>query len=164
MVLRHLAVEEKSPTKLLTFLLKKAVSHKEIKHAVKFGMVGLMGTMIDFTVLNLLIFGAGWNSPLGQLYASIISTGIAVVNSFTWNRLWTFRARNGHGGWQFLQYVVVSIAGLLFNSGIFYLASQFVYGPLLPETWAIQLAKVTAVGIVMFWNFGMNRMWTFRGV
>jgi len=164
MALRDLAVEEKSAVKLLPRFLRKAATKKELKHAIKFGLVGLLGTAIDFTVLNLLIFGAGWSSPLGQLCASIASTGAGMISNFTWNRLWTFRVRSGNKGWQFLQYVTVSAAGLMFNSAIFYVTSQYLFGHFLPETWAIQLAKVTAIGVVMFWNFGMNRIWTFRGV
>ena len=163
MGLRDLAIEEKSTVRLLPRFLKKAATKKELKHIIKFGLVGLVGTAIDFTVLNLLIFGAGWSNPLGQLYASIASTGAGMVSNFTWNRLWTFRVRSGNKGWQFLQYGAVSAAGLMFNSAIFYVTSQYLFGPLLPETWAIQLAKVTAIGLVMFWNFGMNRLWTFRG-
>jgi putative flippase GtrA len=156
--------ETKSPLKLLSFYLAKAARNKEIKHAIKFGLVGLLGTTIDFTIVNLLIFGAGWNSPLGQLYASIVSTSIAITSNFTWNRRWTFRtAQAHHGGLQFVQYVVVALAGLMFNSIIFYFTNQFLYTPFLPDAWAVQLAKVTAIGLVMFWNFGMNRIWTFRG-
>jgi putative flippase GtrA len=157
--------ENKPLRKLLIFYLNKAIHHKEIKHAIKFGLVGVLGTTIDFTVVNLLIFGAGWISPVEQLYASIISTSVALVSNFTWNRIWTFRAtQTGNSGLQFVQYATVALAGLMFNSIIFYIANQFIYSQFLPETWSVQLAKITAIGIVMFWNFGMNRVWTFRGV
>jgi putative flippase GtrA len=167
MTLRYLAADDdgnKSPYRLLALLLTKAIRHREIKHALKFGLVGVSGTIIDFAIVNFLIFGVGWTSPLGQLYASIVSTSVALVSNFTWHRLWTFRtARTHHSGLQFAQYVTVALAGLMFNSMIFYVANQFIYSQFLPETWAVQLAKITAIGMVMFWNFGMNRIWTFRG-
>jgi putative flippase GtrA len=26
------------------------------------------------------------------------------------------------------------------------------------------LAKAFAIGVVLFWNFGINRIWTYRGI
>jgi putative flippase GtrA len=59
---------------------------KEVRRFVKFSIVGAVGAIIDFTLLNLL-HGA-WDWPL--FWANTISVSAAIVSNFTWNRLWTY--------------------------------------------------------------------------
>jgi putative flippase GtrA len=35
---------------------------------------------------------------------------------------------------------------------------------LVPDPFDYNLAKITAIGVVLFWNFGINRIWTYRGI
>ena len=137
--------------------------HRELKRFLKFGMVGATGAIVDYGILNLLVFGAGWSSPVGMAMANVLSTSAAILNNFIWNRRWTFsEARTENGARQFLQFVTVSLVGLLLGSFIFVLANQYVYRHLLSEVLAVQASKATAIGLVMFWNFAANRLWTFR--
>ena len=32
------------------------------------------------------------------------------------------------------------------------------------EPWSYNLAKAVAIVVVLFWNFGANRLWTYRGL
>lgn len=135
---------------------------RELNHLLKFAVVGAFGAVVDFSVLNLLIFGFGWNTSSGMLAANVISTTAAIISNFFGNRFWTFPgARNHSGGIQLMQFVLVSIVGLVINSFIFYLANEYVYSQYFSTTIAVQLSKATAIGVVMFWNFGANRLWTF---
>jgi len=167
---------------LLSTVLSKTANRKEAKRFVKFGIVGAVGALIDFAVLNFLIFAVGLSSSHGKVLANIISTSIAIISNFTWNRLWTFpESRNRKKRVQLVQFTLVNLIGLVINTGIFWLADHFLFLPLLnsamfnpdgnfllapiaAETLAIQLAKATAIGIVLFWNFGANRLWTYRGL
>lgn len=167
---------------LVTNVLKRQGNRKEAKRFIKFGMVGALGALIDFGILNFLIFSLGWSSNLGKVLANIISTSVAIISNFTWNRLWTFpESRSRRKRVQLVQFTLVNLIGLAINTAIFYITDNFVYIPLLqlaifhpnglfilaplePETLAIQLAKATAIGIVLFWNFGANRLWTYRGL
>ena len=166
----------------LTNALSGKDKQKEAKRFVKFSIVGAAGALLDFGILNLLIFAFGWNSNLGKVAANIISTGLAIISNFTWNRLWTFpESRSRKKRTQLPQFTLVNLLGLAINTGIFYVTDNWVYLPLLesayfqnnppsffdvltPETLAIQLAKATAIGLVLFWNFGANRIWTYRGL
>ncbi|NJN80312.1 MAG: GtrA family protein [Anaerolineales bacterium] len=58
---------------------------KERKRFIKFALVGALGAVIDFIVMNML---SEWvNLPL--VFAGTISFIVAVFNNFTWNRFWT---------------------------------------------------------------------------
>lgn len=166
----------------VTNVLKRQGKRKEAKRFIKFSMVGALGALIDFGILNFLIFSVGWSSNSGKVLANIISTSVAIVSNFTWNRLWTFpESRSRRKRVQLVQFTLVNLIGLAINTAIFYITDNFIYIPLLqldifhpnglfiltplePEILAIQLAKATAIGIVLFWNFGANRLWTYRGL
>ena len=138
---------------------------KELKRFLKYGLVGVLGAVVDFGVLNALIFWAGWSSDSGKFMANLISTTVAIISNYIWNRLWTFpEARNQKKRVQLVQFSVVALIGLVINTAIFYLTNQYLFERFLSETLAIQLAKATAIGIVMFCNFGINRLWTFREI
>lgn len=150
---------------LLTEVLNKPQQRKEVKRFIKFGIVGVVGAVIDFSVLNTLIFLVGWQSTNGKIMANIISTSVAILSNFTWNRLWTYpESRGRKKRVQLVQFTIVNLIGLIINTGIFYVADHYIYEPLMPANLAIQLAKATAIGIVLFWNFGANRIWTYRGL
>lgn len=63
--------------------------HVVAREAAKFGTVGAANTVLDFGVLNLLVFGFG----LQTLRSKVISTVIAATSSYLMNRHWTFRHR-----------------------------------------------------------------------
>ena len=150
---------------------------KEITRFLKFAVVGMLGTGIDFGVLNLLILTFGFSKVL----AKTCSFTVAVINSFIWNRLWTFReARDRPVGPLIVQFFLVSVGGLLLNQVIFLSLDAWVLGEagalaapmaalalnigLAHYKLAYNLSNAVATIIVLFWNFGANRLWTFRGI
>ena len=65
---------------------------------------------------------------------------------------------------QQIQFCVVSVCGLLLNSGIVTTLTP-VLGALLHATAAAYLpAKVVATAAALIWNFTANRLWTFNDV
>ena len=90
--------------------------HGLLAYAVKFGVVGLIGLVIDVTLFNLLrlgVFGEGhWaQSALG---AKTISTSVAIIFNWLGNRYWTFRHhRRRNYVREFVEYVIVSLGGML---------------------------------------------------
>ena len=60
------------------------------REAAKFGAVGAVNTVLDFAVLNLLVFGLG----LAPLRSKVLSTVVAATSSYLMNRHWTFRHRD----------------------------------------------------------------------
>ncbi|MEM7031172.1 MAG: GtrA family protein [Chloroflexota bacterium] len=145
------------------FMKLRQLPPAEITRFLKYGVIGTLGAIIDLGTLNLLIFVVGLSTDAGKLAANIISTSAAITSNYIWNRLWTFPEAQGQAKtFQFMRFVFVALAGLVFNTTIFYLTNRYIYAPLLSEGIAIQLAKMNAIGLVLFWNFGLNRFWTFR--
>jgi putative flippase GtrA len=150
---------------------------KELKRFVKFAIVGTIGAGVDFTVLNLmkLLFeglglGEGWSASLQahqiQLAAAnTVSFSVAVLSNFTWNRLWTFpESRARSIGSQLMQFAIVNVAGLGINTVLLLVADRYVFQHLVSERMSYNLAKALAIGVVLFWNFAVNRIWTYRGI
>ena len=132
--------------------------NKEIQHFSRFLAVGTVGTVLDFSLLMLLKLAG-----LPTLFANSFSFTAGLINNFTWNRLWTFNDVV-QTDWrkQFAQFTLISLFGFALNN-IILLSLEGVLGNILgqPE-WGYLPAKVIATGVVMFWNYFANRMWTFK--
>lgn len=138
-------------------------AHPEVKRFIKFAIVGGFGAVLDVTVLNVLVLVFG----VDKFYANIISVSCAIVSNFTWNRLWTFPESREHAVHSQLgKFGLVNLIGLVINQIVFITTDNFIFLPLLPahQTIAYNLAKGCAIGVVLFWNFGINRIWTYRHV
>lgn len=138
-------------------------AHPEVKRFIKFAIVGGIGAIVDFTVLNVLILGFG----VPKEFANLVSVVCAIISNFTWNRLWTFPESREHAVHsQFGKFALVNLIGLGINQAVFLLTDNYIWLPLLAphETIAYNLAKACAIGVVLFWNFGINRIWTYRHV
>jgi putative flippase GtrA len=88
---------------------------KLIAQFARFGVVGLVGLVIDFGVFNLLrvtVF-APENLHEGPVLAKVISTGLAILANWIGNRFWTFREHRGRQLWrEFAEFLVVSLGGM----------------------------------------------------
>jgi putative flippase GtrA len=142
---------------------------REAKRFIKFATVGAMGAVTDFTVLNVLIQSFGMLEEV----ANAFSFTAAVAQNFTLNRLWTFpESKERKVQNQLTQFALVSVIGLGINTLIF----SFIHRGLEPfwidwlanEHWghiaSYNFAKLFAIGVVLFWNFTANRLWTYRGL
>jgi putative flippase GtrA len=150
---------------------------QELVRFVKFCVVGTIGTAIDFGVLNLLYNVLG----LHQALSNTISVSAATINNYTWSRFWVYPETKHQGGARkFVQFVIVSLIALLLNTGILWIVDHWLFsepgllgGLVAPVARQVgmehsvlssNIAKVIATGIVLFWNFFANRVWTFSDV
>lgn len=91
---------------------------------------------------------------------SIVAAGAAIVNSFIWNRRWTFRIVGKEDrAAQFGKFLVVSLIGLGINTLLTTVFSLVLPGD---ERMAFRIAIVLAAGITAFWNFTGQRLYAFR--
>lgn len=133
-------------------------SSKEMERVGRFLAVGSVGTLLDFSLLTLLKLAG-----LPTLAANSLSFLAGLVNNFTWNRMWTF-GDSVQPDWQkqLAQFTVVSLVGLGL-SNLIVLGLEGPLGSILGHpTWGYLPAKVIATGVVVFWNYSANRLWTFR--
>ena len=170
------------------------VNEKEAERFFKFAMVGVIGFIVDFGIFNLSLrpfelllengtalhnffVGLGLNDEqtisLARTLASTLSFVAAIVSNFLWNRYWTYPdSRTRSIRRQLAQFTVVSLAGILIRVPIItYTHTPFTnivanIAVLKPYSVRIgdNLALVVAVIVVMFWNFFVNRYWTYNDV
>jgi putative flippase GtrA len=136
---------------------------------LKFAFVGAIGAAIDFGVMNLLV--AFLHIPF--VIAGTVSFICAVLSNFTWNRFWTYpESRSKHFVGQLGQFSLVNAAGLLIrlpilNFGEPALDKILVTMPVASQYHQFLSHNATlaiAVGIVMMWNFFVNRYWTYSDI
>jgi len=137
----------------ITSLLGKKVP--VIFQAGKFATVGISNTLIDWGVLNLQILLTGITAGLFYPVFKGVSFLVAIINSFLWNKFWTFKKGEAEkAGKEFLQFLVISAIGLGINVGIASLAVN-VIGPqagISPKIWAT-VGALIATMFSMVWNF-----------
>ena len=145
-------------------------ANKERVRFLKFATVGALGAAIDFGVMNLMthLFG------MKLVYAGTISFLCAVLSNFTLNRYWTYPdSRSRHILHQLGMFFVVNAAGIAFRVPTLHFVEPLMVN-LFEKTahfshdTAQFLAKnatlAFAIGVVMIWNFFINRYWTYNDI
>ncbi len=133
---------------------------KEFNRFAKFAIVGALGAIIDFGLLNLMRGVFGWD----LIWANTLSVSVAMLSNFIWNRYWTFpESRSRKKRTQLPQFALVNLIGLLINNLIVVGIDALLVAHV-GEPWSYNIAKAIAIGVVLFWNFGVNRLWTYRGL
>ena len=90
---------------------------KVIFQLAKFTLTGVFNASIDFGILNILMVFSGITAGVGYVIFKSVSFIIANLNSYFWNRMWTFEEKGGGEGREYLKFLIVSIIGLLINVG-----------------------------------------------
>jgi putative flippase GtrA len=120
--------------------------------ALRFGVVGVVNTVVNFVVLNALVLTI---FPTGQLKANVVATIVAMVASYLMNRHWTYRGRASQAmGREFVLFVLFNAAGLAIELAIMG-ATKYALG--LHGLLAINAAKF--LGLVLGTVF---RFYTYR--
>jgi putative flippase GtrA len=143
---------------------------KERTRFLKFATVGAIGAIIDFGVMNLLTHFFNMRLVL----AGTISFLCAVTSNFLFNRYWTYPdSRSRHVLHQLGMFFLVNTAGIIIRIPILHYAepplakvfeSMVHLTDSLSETLARNATLALAVGVVMIWNFFVNRYWTYNDV
>ena len=129
----------------------RLLSLPAVKQFIKFSLVGASGTIVDWLVYFALTRWFHWF----YLIAKIISFILAAINNYILNRVWTFRSKEKNVFKEFAKFAIVSTVGLVFNTFIMYLVvDKLKYNDF--------IGLILATAIVMFWNFLVNKFWTFR--
>ncbi len=147
------------------------VNPRERRRFFRFLIVGMFGAVVDFGIENLLhrLFG------LPYVWSGAISFICAILSNFFWNRYWTYpdsRSKPLLG--QLIQFAFVNVIGLVIRVPILkflepvmsqlfsQLPAQYLFMPY--DALGENVTLAIAVGIVLFWNFFVNRYWTYSDV
>jgi putative flippase GtrA len=140
--------------------------HGLLAYAVKFGVVGLIGLVIDVTLFNLLRLGVFGEDHWAQsaIGAKTISTSVAIIFNWLGNRYWTFRHhRRRNYVREFVEYVAVSIGGMLIALACLWISHHWLgYTSILADNVAtnvVGLALGTAFRFLLYryWVYGHHR-------
>jgi putative flippase GtrA len=147
------------------------VNPRERTRFFRFLVVGLIGACVDFGIENLLhrVFG------LPYVLSGAISFICAIMSNFIWNRYWTYPdSRSKPIIKQLIQFTIVNVTGLAIRlpilkflepviTRLFYLLPDYwLFLP--PDVMGENVTLAIAVVIVLFWNFFINRYWTYSDV
>lgn len=128
----------------------------------KFGVVGVANTVIDFGVLNYLSAARHVFSGLALVPLNIISFTVAVLNSYFWNKYWTFKTKESKAGKQFIEFIIVSVIAIFINSGAVYLITLIPpIGGVSEQLW-LNISKLTATILSLVWNFVGYKFMVFK--
>ena len=130
---------------------------------VKFAVVGVANTLIDWLVYYGLIF---YIIPDGRPTAKAISFVVAVINSFVLNSIWTFRKEFLSGIEDkslrsyrimnyFIRFIIVSLVGFLINYFAFRLAFSYISVSNF-DGYSDIGGLIFASGAALVWNFVIN--------
>lgn len=115
---------------------------------VRFAIVGIGNTLVDFGMFFLLT-----SMGVSYVLAQVCSYSAGVINSYVWNRTWTFRVQEKASVHQFFQFTLLNLVSL----GTTVILLQLL------QLAAISLftSKVIATIAGMAVNFIGSRFWVF---
>lgn len=120
------------------------------KKFTSFVLVGLIATAIHYGVLILLVQAFDVSPTLATTMGFLVS----VVANYALNYTLTFNSDKPHleaAG----KFVIVSSVGLLGNAAIMQFGTAVM-------AWPYLLVQLGATGVILFWNFFGNYLWSFR--
>ena len=152
-----------------------------LQQLVRFAVVGGSSFLIDYSIRMTLLFAtpfgpavgawvranAPWiaadakSVPLAALpVAGAIAWAVATLNSFVWNRVWTFEAK-GHDARrrQMVRFFLIAAVGGLINVT---LSTLLVHLVPFAEKPAARIATVLGTGVAAVWNFVGQKLFAFR--
>lgn len=118
------------------------------KETSKFSLVGLLNTLINIAIYNILLF-----LKFNYITANIIGYIAGMFNSYILNKKWVFK-NNCHNNFIIFKFIIVNLISLLINNLTLYLfVSYFFINKNISQIFAIILGFII--------NFLASKFWTF---
>ncbi|MBB6732503.1 GtrA family protein [Cohnella zeiphila] len=125
---------------------------REWRKMAKFAFVGAMNTGVDFAVFAALVYGFGASTG----WAQTVSYLCGFLNSYVWNRSWTFRTAGRIDVRELTRFGAV-------NALSFLLATAALLGLQKGLDWSPLAAKAASIVVSLAVNYVGSRLWVFRG-
>jgi len=138
--------------RVLATFIKTESSRETVRQFIKFALIGVVNTGIDFGIYVILTRFIPTAIP--YVLASVISFVIATTFSFFANRTWTFLRTDKATVGEAARFYATTLSGLALNSGLLYVLVRFLGVNDL-------LSKVFATVVTIFWNFLFKKFYVF---
>jgi len=125
-------------------------NHKSIIQFIKFGVVGIANTLITALIIWFLLRILNWSDYVSNLAGYVIG----LINSFFWNRKWTFNS-NSNVRVTVFKFIVTFVISYLIQLGNLYLLLNFTSF----DSYICQLLSIIIYTCV---NFVLNKYYTFK--
>jgi putative flippase GtrA len=126
-----------------------------VHEVAKFGVVGLIGFVVQLGVQNALHSGAG----VGAITAVIIGYIVATVVTFFGNRHWAFKHRKGKGlRHETIVFVLLNVVGIVIQVGIVDIAY---YGLGYKDGLSYNIATIIGIGLATLFRLYAYRKFVF---
>ena len=150
---------------LLEQIILKFLPKKELFWQIaKFLLVGASNTLVDWGVFNLFILLTGIATGWQCSFFKGVSFVVAVINSYFWNKFWTFEKKETKNvSQEFLSFMAVSLIGFLINVSLASLVINVIkprFG-IEEKLWA-NFAAALATLVTMVWNFVGYKLIVFK--
>lgn len=90
--------------------------------AVKFGLVGVINTLVDYGVYTLLLFVPFFKE--NYVLAQVLGYSAGLINSLVLNKRWTFSQREPMTKGQLASFLLVNLVALAVSTGILVLTQE----------------------------------------
>jgi putative flippase GtrA len=149
-------------------MARNAEAKKTIWQMIKFAIVGVINTLVDFAVFQTL------NLTLGWVYiAQVLGYTAGIINSYLWNSNWTFREQRTRSLREIGLFLLVNLASLGVSLGMMWLLREVVG---ITNDWVMQwmpaslsgfikgdtLCKLIATVFAIAVNYLGNRLFVFK--
>lgn len=122
-----------------------------IKKLLRFGIVGGLNTAVTLLIFYLLHHSLAIN----YLVASVMAYTAGIVNSYIWNRYWTFKSKTETIASEFSKFTILNLIGLALNT--VFMAIFVEVGHLQPFT-----SQGISILLIFLLNFFGNYYWVFK--
>jgi putative flippase GtrA len=140
--------------RMLSLVFKKEASLKAVHQFVKFALIGVVNTLIDFAIYFTLTRYTEFFSQ--NIYvANTIAFVSAATFSYLANRSWAFTVEGKANVTEAVKFYGTAASGFLINMAIFIIGIS-VFGMF------DLLAKVIATLVAILWNFFITKFWVFK--
>ena len=130
----------------------------------KFAVVGVLNSGVDFGILNFLMLMTSVSSGVGFLGFKSISVTLGVLNSYLWNKYWTFNTSNSADARrEFVAFMVVTLIAVGVNVAGADVIVNVIGAPVGFSTrlWA-NIGAISGAGLTLFTNFFGYKFFVFR--
>jgi putative flippase GtrA len=125
----------------------------------KFAAVGVLNSLVDFIVFNLLTALLG----MPVIPASVVAYCSGILNSYIFNVNWTFSDTNAKSDKALVtKFIVTNLVGMTINGGLVLVATHFLSGSTTwDQVWVLATAKVLATMGTLLISYTLMRRWVF---